>query len=163
MSQTCACGDHAFAVASKAYVLLVSPEDEALLAKKWRVHLGLTGLVESVKRKLPKPSLPRTSTLCRVIAAAPNGIVVDHINRDPLDNRRPNLRLCTIAENSRNRRRPAGALGVKGVTRHRKKFRAQIKVDRKTIVLGSFETVAAAHEAYCAAAVRLHGEFASFE
>jgi hypothetical protein len=34
----------------------------------------------------------------------PEGLVVDHINRDPLDNRRANLRVVTVSDNLKNRR-----------------------------------------------------------
>jgi hypothetical protein len=43
-------------------------------------------------------------TLHRFLLEPPRDLVVDHINHDTLDNRRCNLRICTIAENGRNRR-----------------------------------------------------------
>jgi hypothetical protein len=42
--------------------------------------------------------------LHREIIGCPEGLVVDHINHDPLDNRRVNLRCVTHTENLRNRK-----------------------------------------------------------
>lgn len=72
--------------------------------------------------------------LHRVIMDPPKDMVVDHINGDTLDNRRSNLRICTVATNNRNRggsnRRAVisknNKSGTMGVNFHkvRKKWRA---------------------------------------
>jgi len=89
--------------------------------------------------------------------------VVDHINGDPQDNRWENLRLASIAENSRNsRHRTNSASPLKGASFNNrdKRWVAQITVNRKYHHLGMFDTAEEAHEAYKRAAERLHGEFA---
>lgn len=43
-------------------------------------------------------------SLHREIMNPPEGMVIDHKNHNPLDNRRDNLRICTQAENTRNRK-----------------------------------------------------------
>lgn len=40
--------------------------------------------------------------LHRFITNCPKGMTVDHINHNPLDNRRCNLKICTMKENNRN-------------------------------------------------------------
>jgi hypothetical protein len=56
--------------------------------------------------------------------------------------------------------------GFKGVTEmsgRKKKWRAQISIDRRHTSLGYFYTPEEAHEAYKVAAVRIAGEFARWE
>lgn len=101
------------------------------------------------------------AVLHRVITNCPDGLVVDHSDGDPLNNRRQNLRVCTNMENLRNRKRASSnKCGYKGVYRDGKSFRAEIKANKKRYCLGTFQTAKQAHEAYVAAAERLHGEFA---
>lgn len=101
--------------------------------------------------------------LHRVIMNAPDGVLVDHINGNPLDNRRSNLRLCTHKENMRNRGKSKNnTSGFKGVSWNNQsnKWQAQIAVNKKTIPLGMFVEKEDAARAYDKAARELHGKFA---
>ena len=51
----------------------------------------------------------------RQIMDTPQGMVVDHLNRDGWDNRQENLRNCTHAQNNRNSRPRSGNTGLRGV------------------------------------------------
>ena len=103
--------------------------------------------------------------LHRLISGCPEGKVVDHINGNGLDNRKANLRVCSHAENIRNRRMHLNnRSGFKGVyfddTSRGKPWRAQITFCGKKYRLGRFDTPEAASAAYQEAASRMHGEFA---
>ncbi len=89
----------------------------------------------------------------------------DHRNLNTLDNRRENLRICTRSQNRVNTGpRIDNAIGLKGVCWHKvtSKWIASIQYQGKKYHLGIFPTPQAAHDAYCEAAKRLHGEFARF-
>ena len=78
--------------------------------------------------------------LHRYILDCPDGMVVDHINRNTLDNRRENLRLCTQCDNLKNRALNSNnKTGIVGVCWHKrdKKFVARIWVNYKCITLYS--------------------------
>src|SRR6185503_3104564 len=102
--------------------------------------------------------------LHRTLTDCPDGLVVDHRSGNSLDNRRLNLRICTHAENSRNRVKAAsGSLRFKGLSRHRGKYIAYITVDRKRRYLGVFASQEEARAAYARGAALYHGEFARAE
>lgn len=75
----------------------------------------------------------------REIMKPPQGMVVDHLNHDTLDNRRCNLRACTIRENSLHRN-PNGPTPVfKGYSRNRDKWLVRIKYKGASVHLGRFD------------------------
>ena len=81
----------------------------------------------------------------------PEGIEVDHIDRDKTNNKLNNLRLVTRQQNNFN-------TTAKGYTWNKvaKKWEAQIMLDRKKIFLGFFNTESEARAAYLAAKEKLH-------
>ncbi|MGE5609479.1 MAG: HNH endonuclease [Bacillota bacterium] len=99
-----------------------------------------------------------------VIGAPPAGLVVDHCNGDPLDNRRTNLRFCTQTQNQWNRgkRRMGSSLRFKGIQKDRgvRKWRACIKVSGRRYNLGWWNNEEDAAHAYDAAARFYFGPFA---
>jgi hypothetical protein len=151
---------------TKGFVALVDDEDyDALSQYTWL--LSPKGYAR--RRLVDRRSGKTTHTLMhRHILGLSNGDgnATDHIDGNRLNNQRINLRVCTQAENNRNRRvNGSSSTGFKGVFRRaratRDRFVARIKFNRKNIYLGTFDTPEEAHQSYCAAAKRLYGEFAS--
>lgn len=100
----------------------------------------------------------------RLIVSAPQGTRVDHINKDTLDNRRSNLRICTNSQNMANRVGPpsnnaTGYLGVR-LTKNGKRFVAFIGHMNTTKYIGTFDTPEEAARARDRTAKGIFGEFA---
>ena len=101
----------------------------------------------------------------RVVINVPENLLVDHINRNKLDNRKANLRPATTAQNTCNQaKRKSNNLSskYKGVTWQRgiNCWQSQIGVNGNTIYLGSFDSEIRAAKAYDRAARMYHKEFA---
>jgi hypothetical protein len=101
----------------------------------------------------------------RELIEVPAGMVVDHINRNSLDNRKSNLRAATAAQNMWNRckEKKAKATSIyKGVgwARQRKCWRAEIWANGRRMSLGHFKSEVDAAKAYDRAARKYHGQFA---
>lgn len=86
---------------------------------------------------------------------------VDHKDGNGLNNQRSNIRVCTPAQNSQNKKKDANSLcGFKGVHVHRNKFRAMLRDNGKAIHIGVFNTAESAAKAYDETAKKHFGEFA---
>lgn len=97
-----------------------------------------------------------------IMGKAPNGLIVDHRDRDGLNNQKSDLRFSTPSQNGSNRT-PWGASKYLGVSKvkGRERWRSFIGVDRKNIYLGIFSTEESAALAYNEAAKKYKGEFAN--
>lgn len=113
-----------------------------------------------------------TNLLHRLIMRARPGQIIDHINGNPLDNRKKNLRFCTHSENMRNRgpekisiNKKKHRHGFKGIIKNNKKnlknpWIALIQVNGKQTYSKYFKTPEEAARAYDELAKIHHGKFA---
>jgi len=135
------------------YALVDAADYETLSQYNWRFYNGYAARQQGRK----------TIYMHRQIAEPPDGMMVDHANRNKLDNRRSNLRVCTRRENILNQAgKQTSRSRFKGVE-YRKgsdKCFARIRVGGKRLWLGSFDDEAEAARAYDRAAVEHLGEFA---
>jgi hypothetical protein len=98
-----------------------------------------------------------------------DGVDVDHVDGNGLNNRLANLRPCSHSQNMHNAPSHKDNLYSKwkGVSFDPKakvmKWYARLYVNGKSLWLGSFKDEREAAEAYIFAALEHHGEFARFE
>lgn len=118
---------------------IVDDDDfEIVKNHKWCIHHGYAVSSRGIR-------------MHRLIMNCPDSKEVDHINRNRLDNRKENLRICTRTENCRNRgENKDNTSGYKGVNFHKPlgKWRAKIVLNNKHIHLGYFDNPKDAARAY---------------
>lgn len=122
---------------------IVSDEDYEEFSKYWWTYI----------RDHVTPSLGYARThihkqvykyMHREVVGDKKGYVVDHINRNTLDNRRENLRHLTPRESSLNR---SLALTPRGYTKVGNRFQVTVRRNNKSYYVGLFKTVEEARSA----------------
>lgn len=103
---------------------------ERLYGYTWNADVRKTGHIYAV-RKLPRNGAsPKKVYMHHDVAGKAAGMVVDHINRNTLDNRKENLRLVSQQANVRNQKiRTDNKTGFRGVRfkPERQKWHAYIR------------------------------------
>lgn len=154
-------------ISSNGYRFIIDDADFHIILKyrTWhaRVIKGRVVSVNSIDRIAKK-----TVSLHRLILSATEKQSVDHINRDPLDNRRSNLRFANQSQNCRNRSkiRKTTTSKYKGVSYRKDTNKWVARVRTKTNgkeqshFYMCFNTEQDAALAYNLAAQKIFGEFA---
>lgn len=127
-------------IKSKTKWVIVDEADYEWL-KQLTWHINADGYASTWSPQNQQPI-----TMHRLIMQAKKGQIVDHINRNKLDNRRCNLRFVTIRENLLNASRPT----AKGYyyDPKRKLYLAKIQRDGVRVSLGYFKTELGARRAF---------------
>lgn len=148
-------GALAYVPLSRGLVATIDADDAAIVGKmNWhaRSHVGLP----YAQGKLPGTKRTQMLYPMHRLVFVHEGRATDHINGNPLDNRKANLRPATFFENAMNK-----AVKPVGVSYYLGAWNASITINKKKIPLGRFRTAEEAHLAYLAGRERLLGKFAT--
>lgn len=151
-------------------VALVDDEDFERL-NQWKWHCLKRGKTFYAARSISLGEKQKRYWMHREILNTFSGFEIDHKNKNGLDNRKENLRICTTAENQWNsNRRIDNTSGFKGVhwmngkfykgKQYTGKWYARIRFNGQRIYLGLFLNKIDAAKAYDRKAQELFGEFA---
>lgn len=140
---------------------LISPEDyDFLSGSTW--HVSNSGyacreITDGSKQMMHRVVAERSH------GEIPEGMQVDHINKDRLDNRRENLRFATNSQNQANGTSRVTKSGFRGVRASESgmRWKAVITLNQEAQHLGYFDTPEEAALAYNDKAQELFGEFAT--
>ncbi len=144
---------------------LVDDEDfEKINQYKWYFFIGKYAVKNITYNKKQKHLL-----MHRFIMNCPDGLEIDHINNNGLDNQKKNLRVVTRQQNMMNRTKSKNKSSIyKGVyirtiyykNKTYKYWKTSIKLNQQAINLGTFPTEHLAAMAYDIWAIELFGKFA---
>jgi hypothetical protein len=123
---------------------------------KWRAHVASHAVYAYTWHN--GKHVPMT----KFIKPVPDGMTLDHIDRNGLNNRWNNLRAATPTQNMSNTRQAVGMSGYRGVISfgYTDKWRARVSREGVIYEDGPFDTPLEAAIARDRIALEVHGEFA---
>ena len=143
---------------TRGYVAIVD-DDSPALQYKWCAHVIRNGQYVYGRRRIGREHI----SLHRFITNAGPNEIVDHINHNTLDNRSCNLRLVNASENAANNKCRRGRTGYIGVyTLPYGSYKAGIKVNNKTIHIGTYADPIDAAKAFDQYAYKIRGEYYTY-
>lgn len=160
---------------SRGLITIIDAADGDLVEFKWYALSNGRGNDYAVRNRRQSEAGARILRMARVIAqrkigrTLSPGDLVDHANRDSLDNRRANLRICNGSQNAVNRKKHSHRRGqplsssYRGVYWHKayQKWVASIRKGDARYSLGYFDNEHAAAKAYDQKAIELFGNYAN--
>lgn len=139
---------------------LVDDEDYEEL-NKFRWYYNQHGYVTRVSLVREGRRDKKHIQIHRVIMKTPRGMDTDHRDGDKLNNQKINLRICNRMQNSRNSKiQLNNKSGFTGVHNHCGKWQANITINKKRIVLGSYRNIEDAIIKRREAVLKYFGEYA---
>lgn len=146
------------------YTIVDDDMYDVLSKYKWKCQKGYATRNAYMGKNKEGEYIYKTISIHSIVLPGKKGFVTDHINRDRLDNRRSNLRLCTNSQNTFNQSpRKDNSTGVRGVffDRRNNVYYSQITVNRKVYNLGNFKSLAEAYGAYITHSEHFFGEYSN--
>lgn len=142
----------------KGYVAVIDDDDLGVFeGHSWRGHgLGFNNQVYMVAYLKGK-----SIYFHRLVMRAGKGDIIDHVDGNPLNNRKSNLRVVSASSNIRNGVFKSDAEDMRNIYKCRSRWRVFFSHHRKPkINIGYFATVKEARAARNEAALRLYGSSA---
>jgi hypothetical protein len=160
---------------TKGYRSAVDDKTFHILSRvKWCAAIKTSNIVYGYRNSIPYKgskqhlSLHRMAYLVMTGKLVPDGMEVDHIDGDGLNNQISNLRVCTHKQNLSNRKthknNTTGASGIwVYVGKRGTKYIPTIRIEGKQTYLGRFSTMREAKEVRAKAVLENYGEYARQE
>jgi hypothetical protein len=148
----------------RKYTLVDDEDFEYLNQWKWYPHI-VSGKYYARRSKTKdeiedNPHESKSIYMHRVIIKCPEGYEIDHIDMNPLNNQKSNLRVCRSYENACNKKKQSKLFRYKGLAKSGNRWTSKIRFKNKIYYLGLYKFKKDAAKAYNCAAKILHGEYA---